>query len=84
MKDSTLLIASALVAAVSLAALPAAQAADKEKCYGVAKAGKNDCAAGSHSCAGQSSMSNDPASFVVVPAGLCEKLAHGTLEPMKK
>jgi uncharacterized membrane protein len=84
MKTSTLFIASAFATAVSLAALAPAQAADMEKCYGVAKAGKNDCAAGSHSCAGHATKDNDPASFVAVPKGLCEKLAHGSLEPKMK
>ena len=50
-----------------------------EKCYGVAKAEKNDCAAkdGSHSCAHLAKRDNDPATWVYVPKGLCEKLAGG-------
>ncbi|OIQ91069.1 hypothetical protein GALL_270350 [mine drainage metagenome] len=52
-----------------------------EKCYGVAKAGKNDCASGAHSCAGQAVKDFDPASFVAVPKGLCAKLAGGRLTP---
>lgn len=55
-----------------------AMPANMERCYGVARAGHNDCAAGAHSCAGQSTRDNDPASFVVVPTGLCGKLAHGS------
>jgi uncharacterized membrane protein len=75
-------------AALGLAGTAAAAAAandkmmDKpamEKCYGVAKAGKNDCAAGDHSCAGQSTKSMDKASFVSLPAGVCAKLAGGSL-----
>ena len=50
----------------------------KEKCYGVAKAGKNDCAAGKHSCAGSSTVDNDKSSFVAVPKGLCDKLVGGS------
>ena len=82
MKTSTVLIASAFATALSLGALGSAQAQDMEKCYGVAKAGKNDCKAGSHSCAGHATKDGDPKSFVVVPKGLCEKLAGGTLKPM--
>lgn len=82
MKASTVLIASAFATALALGALTSAQAAEKEKCYGVAKAGKNDCKAGSHSCAGNASKDRDPESFVVVPKGLCDKLAGGTHEPM--
>jgi uncharacterized membrane protein len=52
--------------------------AGMERCYGVARAGHNDCAAGAHSCAGQATRDNDPASFVVVPTGVCGKLAHGS------
>jgi uncharacterized membrane protein len=54
-----------------------------EKCYGVSAAGKNDCAAGSHSCAGQSTKSFDKSSFVYLPAGACSKLAGGSTTPGK-
>lgn len=56
--------------------------ASKEKCYGVAKAGKNDCAnkAGTHSCAGQSTTDGDAGEWVYVPAGLCDKLVGGSTE----
>jgi uncharacterized membrane protein len=63
-----------------------ANAADKkvesEQCYGIAKAGKNDCSSskGAHSCAGQGSKNNDPADFVMVPKGTCEKIVNGHLE----
>ncbi|OOG60513.1 hypothetical protein B0E47_02730 [Rhodanobacter sp. B05] len=80
--SSTLL---SLLAAGAIGAASNAHAADKmaasstQKCYGVNAAHKNDCKAGSHSCAGQSSKARDPASFVEVPTGLCEKLAGGSL-----
>ncbi|HJY76327.1 MAG TPA: DUF2282 domain-containing protein [Burkholderiales bacterium] len=48
-----------------------------EKCYGVAARGKNDCAEGAHSCVGQSTRDRDPASFVLVPKGDCQKFAGG-------
>jgi len=80
---------SSLLTAVALAVLSAApvQAADEakaakpamEKCFGVAKAGKNDCASGAHSCAGQSTKDMDKAAFVSLPAGACSKLAGGSL-----
>jgi uncharacterized membrane protein len=80
----TILVASSVLGALALAAANA-QAQDPsgatEKCYGVAKAGKNDCAAGAHSCAGQATKNFDKASFVVVPKGVCEKLAGGSLTP---
>ncbi|MEY4136500.1 MAG: hypothetical protein RL205_628 [Actinomycetota bacterium] len=48
----------------------------KEKCYGIAKAGKNDCASssGSHSCAGQSKSDNAPDEWVYVVKGTCAAL----------
>ena len=68
--------------ALGLSGAGQAIAADKEKCYGVAKAGKNDCAAadGSHSCAGQSKADGDKGEWVYVPAGTCAKLVGGSLE----
>ena len=76
-----------MAGAVALAmanATPANAAKDeKEKCYGVVKAGHNHCgnAAGTHSCAGQSTVDGDGGEWVYVPAGLCEKLVGGSLEP---
>jgi uncharacterized membrane protein len=46
---------------------------DKVKCYGVAKAGKNDCATASHGCAGASKKDNDPAEWKFMPRAECEK-----------
>jgi uncharacterized membrane protein len=49
--------------------------AAKEKCYGIAKAGKNDCKSsnGSHSCAGHATKDNDAHEWKFVSAGACEK-----------
>lgn len=55
-----------------------------EKCYGVNKAAKNDCAAGAHSCAGQATKDMDKSSYVLVPVGVCGKLAGGNLTAMAK
>lgn len=46
-----------------------------EKCYGIAKAGLNDCAEGAHSCVGQATRDRDPGSFVLLPQGDCQKIA---------
>lgn len=79
------LVGSALAGALALG-ISAGQAVaaedDMEKCYGVAKAGMNDCAAadGSHSCAGQSTADADPGEWIYVPAGTCEKIVGGSLE----
>ena len=61
-----------------------AVAADKmEKCFGIAKAGKNDCSSkkSAHSCAGQATKNGDPMDFVAVPKGTCDKIANGSTEP---
>jgi uncharacterized membrane protein len=81
----TALALSALTAALALASSDAALAADKaaesEKCYGVVKAGSNDCETATNSCAGTSVKDGQADAWVLVPKGLCEKLVGGTLEP---
>ncbi len=53
-----------------------------EKCYGIAKAGQNDCAAtGAHSCAAQAKVDNDPSSWIYVPAGYCDRIVGGKMTP---
>lgn len=52
-----------------------------EKCYGVARAGLNDCFFSGNSCAGTSKIDNDPAAWIYVPAGTCRKISGGSLEP---
>lgn len=70
-------LAFAMGAALTLAASPAAaQNADKEKCFGVALKGKNDCAAGpGTTCAGTSKVDYQGNSWSLVPKGSCEKTA---------
>lgn len=48
-----------------------------EKCYGINRVAKNDCAEGAHSCAGQATRARDPKSFVLLPAGDCSKIQGG-------
>ena len=82
-------VASPLAAAISAPALLQAQKPVPtptnfmaEKCYGIAKAGQNDCAsAGSNSCGGTSKASGDPRAWVYVPAGYCERIVGGSLTP---
>jgi uncharacterized membrane protein len=80
------LIASAAVSLMSLAMVstPAA-AADKEKCFGIAKAGQNDCAsiAGVHSCAGQSKVDMDKGEWKFVAKGTCKDMKGLTLDEAK-
>ena len=55
----------------------------KEKCYGIAKAGKNDCksASGSHSCAGQATKDGDASDWNYVASGSCAKAGGKTEAP---
>jgi uncharacterized membrane protein len=82
------MIAAAATSLMSLALLssPAfAQTAAKEKCFGIAKAGQNDCAniAGTHSCAGQSKVDNDKGEWKYVPAGTCQQMGGVGLDKAK-
>ncbi len=56
-------------------------AAEMEKCYGVVKAGKNDCQTASSSCAGTSKTDSQGDAWVYLPTGTCEKVVGGSLEP---
>ncbi len=75
--------------AMSVAIVPSVNSADTkaemEKCYGVVKAGKNDCAAanGSHSCAAQAKKDSDGGEWLLLPKGTCEKITGGLLQPKK-
>lgn len=82
-------LAAAAGSLMSLALLstPAlAQNGGKEKCYGIAKAGQNDCAnlAGTHSCAGQAKMDMDKGDWKYVPAGTCKQMGGLSADEAKK
>lgn len=77
---STSALALAVTAALGMASMPAS-AAGKEKCYGVALAGKNDCKAGpGTTCAGTSKTDNQGNAWKLVPAGTCVETASPTSE----
>jgi uncharacterized membrane protein len=87
MNNKKLLATAAIVAlSASSAFVMDAEAAKKEKCYGVVKAGKNDCgnATGTHSCAGLAKTDADPNEWVLLPEGSCEKIVGGSLTPAPK
>jgi uncharacterized membrane protein len=82
---STLAIALALGGAIAAASLPSSAqdmskpGMDKEKCFGVALKGKNDCAAGpGTTCAGTSKVDHQANSWSLVPKGTCEKTVSST------
>jgi uncharacterized membrane protein len=78
MSSTRIAVAAALAAA--LAAPVAAQAQGMtEKCYGIAKAGKNDCQTAKSSCAGTAKQDAQSDAWVAVPKGSCEKIVGGKL-----
>jgi len=88
MQNSRYLITAAIAALTSggLFASTTAQAAgavvcaEQERCYGIAKAGKNDCATSSTVCAGSAKQDNQKDAWVYVPKGMCLKVAGGALD----
>ena len=80
---STALIASAMATVIALGASVSAKAEDakNEKCYGVARAGQNDCATASNSCAGTTTSDGQKDAFLYVPTGICAKIAGASLTP---
>lgn len=83
-------IAALAVAAVATVTSAPANAGEMEKCYGVALAGENDCAAGAGtSCEGTSSADYQGNAWKLVPAGTCEKISlpggrTGSLSPLDR
>ena len=75
---TTAIIASALIAAIAVAGSANAQDAKTEKCYGIAKAGKNDCQTATSSCAGTSKKDAQADAWISVPAGACAKIVGGS------
>ena len=80
MTDSKKLAQTAFAAVLTLglAGAGTAAAADMEKCYGVAKAGKNDCQTATSSCAGTAKEDRQADAFIALPKGSCEKIAGGS------
>ncbi|TWO71164.1 DUF2282 domain-containing protein [Caenimonas sedimenti] len=74
MNQSAMIAAAAATLLSTVLAATPAVAQEKEKCYGIAKAGQNDCAnlAGTHSCAGQSKVSDDAGEWKYVAKGTCK------------
>jgi len=89
--SKTMFVASALAGAVALTGIGSAFAQtgpapvpgyENEKCYGVAKAGKNDCQTATHSCAGTATKDAAGDSWIYVPKGTCEKIVGGSMAAM--
>lgn len=78
------LLKAAVAGAMMMSVAGAALADDKkpaEKCYGIAKAGKNDCQTSTTACAGTSKKDNQGDAWIYVPAGTCDKIVGGSTTP---
>jgi uncharacterized membrane protein len=87
-KFARLITAASLVAAVAAATIQVEAQTNVpkpsypyEKCYGVAKAGQNDCFGLGNSCGGTSKKDRDPQAWIYVPVGTSKKIAGGKLSP---
>jgi uncharacterized membrane protein len=82
------MITSAMIAFMTVSVTNSSIAAqvnqDTEKCYGIAKRASNDCATAKASCAGSATKDNQADAFLLLPKGLCEKIAGGSLKPIIK
>lgn len=80
------IILSAISAVLALSASTCSMAdtskatTQTEKCYGISKAGVNDCASGANSCAGSVKTDGQRDAYLLVPTGLCAKIVGGSLE----
>ena len=90
MSPPHLLIASAVAAALTLPYASPSQAGpapkpkfQSEKCFGIAKAGKNDCQTANSSCAGTSKRDNQGDAWIYMPTGACDKVVGGSKEPKR-
>jgi uncharacterized membrane protein len=76
-------IAAALAAAIASPVFTVYAQGNVEKCFGIAKAGKNDCQTDHSSCAGTSKTDAQKDAWVSVPKGACEKIVGGSLTSSK-
>jgi len=75
-----LAIAGAMLGAVAASVRHGTQAGARERCYGIARAGANDCANTVHSCATQASKDSESQEWIAVPSGTCLRLAGGRVD----
>jgi uncharacterized membrane protein len=85
MSTNRKIVQSAVAGLLALGVAQSSQAqdakADQEKCYGIAKAGQNDCGTAHHTCAGKAKKDKQPDEWKYVAKGTCEKLGGKTKPP---
>jgi len=85
MKNTATLILGAIggLAVLGHSNTASAAAPQMEKCYGIVKAGKNDCQTMSSACAGQTRKDGQKDAWIYLPKGSCEKIVSASLKPTK-
>lgn len=85
MTKCNVMMAAALASLVMAGTANAAPPANSEKCFGVAAAGKNDCASAnnSHGCAGQATKDRDMNDWKYVAKGTCSSMGGKTMADQK-
>lgn len=86
MKNTKLIAQSALASLVAVGVLAVSEPAEAgkkamEKCYGIVKAGKNDCQTSNSACAGTAEVDAKPTAYIILPKGTCDKIVGGSLKP---
>ena len=88
MKDKEKLVQLAITAALIFATIeapaaptPTPQTDNMEKCYGIVRAGMNDCQTATASCAGSAKKDKQADAFIFLPKGTCTKIVDGSLTP---
>ncbi|MET0961802.1 MAG: DUF2282 domain-containing protein [Noviherbaspirillum sp.] len=91
--DYRLANAAAICAAIAAALLAVQQnthllpgsvdsfAFERERCYGVVRAGRNDCGTAQHACAGRAAQDARRDEWLMLPAGTCDSIVGGTTRP---
>lgn len=84
MKKSEIVMMATMAGALVMGTVSTpVMAADNEKCAGIVKAGKNDCATATGSCAGSATKDAQKDAWIYVPKGTCEKIVGGTVVDKK-
>ncbi|MCK4587163.1 MAG: DUF2282 domain-containing protein [Gammaproteobacteria bacterium] len=86
MKKSKLIAHTALASLFAVTVMAASQPVEAgkkkmEKCYGIVKAGQNDCQTSNSACAGTAETDSKPTAFIALPKGSCEKIVGASLKP---
>ena len=78
-------ITTAAAISVTTSQVANADKNEKEKCYGIVKAGQNDCASsdGAHLCHGGAKADSLGTEWILLPKGLCERITNGSTKPKK-